>query len=255
MQKIVTAVESAVSAAQASLQTTKAKAAGETKRAPRRPKRKAFLPSMLEGRKIAVTQGAEDEGQLRTVIDRTVDFVREKKHTTVEEISRELAIETHQVEQLADILEESGLVTIKYSLLNPGKTEIFSKEASAGRIEEGTGSAKLASEADMEILEAEKGFLRAEEEVLRRLSRAEGALTVMEDKESFGEEETKKVMIEVDAAERVLGEFENKIRTLQGRLADLRNKAEDVRERVTGGRQGGPGFLGRLGKVIGRRLS
>jgi len=52
--------------------------------------------------------------KLDTPVDRLVEYVKLKKSTTVEEASKALSIPSKAVEELAEILAESGLINLKY---------------------------------------------------------------------------------------------------------------------------------------------
>ncbi|MBU1197070.1 hypothetical protein KJ765_01010 [Candidatus Micrarchaeota archaeon] len=54
------------------------------------------------------------EGKLDTSIDRLVEFIRLKKSTTVDEAARALSLSQKQVEEIAEVLAESGLIHLKY---------------------------------------------------------------------------------------------------------------------------------------------
>ncbi len=69
-----------------------------------------------------------EEKEMSTVIDRVLDFIQRKGRTTITEVAISLALSPSQVEHLASILEESGMIKVKYALIDSGKTELISKQ-------------------------------------------------------------------------------------------------------------------------------
>lgn len=73
---------------------------------------------------------------IKTDIDRLMSLVEQKKEVSIEEAAKELGISSKTVESLGDVLEEEGIIHIKYKFTTPyfiyerpkEKTSFTSKE-------------------------------------------------------------------------------------------------------------------------------
>src|SRR5271157_670934 len=63
--------------------------------------------------------------KVETVIDRLVEYVQKKGKVDVKEAANAMALEKDQVEELAEVLKESGMMDISYTLLG---TFLIAKE-------------------------------------------------------------------------------------------------------------------------------
>ncbi|MBU0536424.1 MAG: hypothetical protein KKE20_05630, partial [Nanoarchaeota archaeon] len=60
-----------------------------------------------------------NEGEVKTDVDRLIDLVKESKEISVEEVAKKLGIPAYTVEALSDLLEEEGMLHIKYKFTTP----------------------------------------------------------------------------------------------------------------------------------------
>ncbi|MFO8016701.1 MAG: hypothetical protein R6U32_06355 [Candidatus Woesearchaeota archaeon] len=84
------------------------------------------------------------ETVIRTDVDKLIDLVKEKKEISVDDAAKELGISSKVVESLGDVLEEEGLLHMKYKFTTPyleyeapkGKGDLPKKEEEKLFIEE-----------------------------------------------------------------------------------------------------------------------
>lgn len=172
-------------------------------------------------------------GDMSTVIDRIVDYIREKKSATVKEVADSLALQHSQVEKLADILEESGLISVKYSLFQPSKTLLISKEpSSVAKKDVDAAIADLLASLDKGVVSSEHDFIELADDLVVRLRRVEETLPLIEKAEdSASSEELSSIVDELNKISTSFKElngriyiFEKKIDFLQRRIAALKAK-------------------------------
>ncbi|MEM3030482.1 MAG: hypothetical protein QXH27_01995 [Candidatus Micrarchaeia archaeon] len=200
-------------------------------------------------------------GEMRTVIDRVVEFIKEKKRATVAEVAEALALERDDVEKLADILEESGLVSVRYSLLHPGKTELIIRErAPAPAKKELAGLSEMLESLDSDVRASEKRFLSVEDDILTRLRRAEETLEALEEAEKGASpEEAARLVREGEALEGVLADFDRKVDVLERRIEGFKRRIAVFKARSASLGRKGPlarlaGFFDRMARVIARSV-
>jgi len=198
--------------------------------------------------------------EMRTVIDRVVDFIRERRRATVGEVAEALAIDRESVEKLADILEESGLIAVRYSLLHPGKTELIMRErAQPAAAKKEAGVAEMVAGLDNDVRTSEKLFLSVEDDILTRLRRAEEALEAIEQVEKGASpEEVRGLIMEGEAIDGLLLDFDKKVDVLERRIENFRRRVALFKARSAAIGRRGPlarllGFIERIVRVITRR--
>ena len=171
---------------------------------------------------------AKKKREMRTIIDRVVDRIKEKKKVTVDELSESLALDRGQVEKLADILEESGLITVKYSLLQPGKTELISKEEAKipkEKVEREEDLKELAEETMGRLSESEKKFLMVENEIIIKLKQVEDNMARIEHGDEFASRETIEFLVkEAVEIEQTAKEFELYVKKFDRKLEKFKKR-------------------------------
>lgn len=199
--------------------------------------------------------------EMRTVIDRVVEFIKERKRTTVGEVAEALALERDSVEKLADILEESGLIAVRYSLLHPGKTELIIRERAPppAAKKEAAGLTEMVASLDSDVRASEKRFLSVEDDILTRLRRAEETLEAIEAAEKGAPpEDVGRLIREGEAIDGLLLDFDRKVDVLERRIESFRRRVAVFKARSAGFGRKGPvarllGFFERIARVIARR--
>ncbi len=113
-----------------------------------------FRPAVIHPRKegwLILLEGERADSMvnqtIETVIDRLYEFVRINKATTVKATASALALSEQQVEKLAHLLEDAGLVTVNYTL---SEIQVLmpsgEKPATAGQKAGGKPASKSAEE-------------------------------------------------------------------------------------------------------------
>ncbi|MFH1448484.1 MAG: helix-turn-helix domain-containing protein [Candidatus Micrarchaeota archaeon] len=70
-------------------------------------------------------QGVEGVGEVTTLIDKVYEYINNKGNTSVNELTERLGIRKQQVEKMIEMLETTGLITTKYSVVPNGKVDIL----------------------------------------------------------------------------------------------------------------------------------
>jgi len=199
---------------------------------------------------------------IETAIDRMVDLVQSHGTMSVSQMAKELRIGETQVEEIANVLAESGMIRIRYSLtgtfIEPKEAVLKPKEREKGVAEakKRAGIRSLLSQVESEISESEGMLKSVEDEVLRRMKRVETLLDEIKAGErGANDDELRILRAEATELERNMGRFstgmegvEAEVRRLTERIHSLEAKPQE-RAQV----QGKPGLFGRLFGIFGRR--
>ncbi len=59
------------------------------------------------------------QGEVKTDVDRLLDFVKQKKEISIEDAAKQLGMPAKTIEALADLLEEEGMLHLKYKFTTP----------------------------------------------------------------------------------------------------------------------------------------
>lgn len=171
------------------------------------------------------------EESIVTIIDRLVDFVKMRKTAQVNEAARALGMSPGHVEKLARLLEDSGLIEVRYSLSG---TELVAVEGikKPEKKKEEKQAARSSVNVSEWIRESQRVFEFLEVDVLKRITATETLLSRIE-REGVSEEDRKKIMAELsevaksmDSLERELEEVRKKESSFRNRLAEFKKKIE-----------------------------
>ncbi|MEM0475447.1 MAG: hypothetical protein QW343_01505 [Candidatus Norongarragalinales archaeon] len=175
---------------------------------------------------------------VETVIDRLLAYVQTNKEATLSSAASAMALPPAQVEKLALLLEESGLLTVKYGL---GSTKLVSKEYSEAqaakakkKIEARKDEVIMESEAaEREVMTAETLLAFIERDVSRRLSIAEKLLADVEKKEGeYSHEDYEFLEKELAVILQQAAMFEDEVAKLKAREAELRSLVTEFQKRL-----------------------
>ncbi len=224
---------------------------------------------------MAAGRGAGGE-IVDTAVDRMLAFLRKKKSATVGEVATALALDTPLVEKLAEVLRESGLVTIRYSMMDSRKNVLFPSaggtvsRSTAIRAREGERYAagipgeEIALEMELppaaapfktalgKLEEAERVVVDAEERVFTRIEETKGIVSKIR---SEGEAESDPakyrqamsfIAEELDLLERASVRLEEKAAELAKRAKDLHKEITLARAAAVKGRPGTFSFVRKL---------
>ncbi|MFH0971892.1 MAG: hypothetical protein V1835_04985 [Candidatus Micrarchaeota archaeon] len=194
--------------------------------------------------------------KLDTSIDRLVEFVTLKKSCTVDDASKSLGMPSKQVEELAEILAESGLIDVRYEFSGIRLTpKIVRKEGddAKGKAERKLTLAERMDGIGKELQDAENMFVFSEKDILRKVENAKVHFKEIE-KYEISEQSIpvlKKKAFELDSSIRV---FEEKIDSLEKATLDVRKEVDMFAGQVEKIQVGRGGFrLPRFG--LGRILT
>jgi hypothetical protein len=122
--------------------------------------------------------------KVETVIDRLVEYVQKKGKVDVKEAANAMALEKDQVEELAEVLKESGMMDVNYTLLG---TFLIAKEApkEKAKVEEKRDRSQMTSMVvalDKDLRDSQKSFEFVEQNIRKRLDKDEVILNELKGK-------------------------------------------------------------------------
>ncbi len=181
-----------------------------------------------------------DEKEMSTVIDRVLDFIQRKGRTTITEVSVSLALNPGQVEHLVSILEESGMIKVKYALIDSGKTELISKQQAevkdddVDRLRQDVERIKnLGSMINKDIEKFESDYKAIERDISQWMVEADGTLKALQTKGGKDPASLK----QAEDIERIAKDFELRISDSDQKVLtdvkSLQDKFKAFHKRVT----------------------
>ncbi|NYZ76050.1 hypothetical protein H0N98_02255 [Candidatus Micrarchaeota archaeon] len=128
--------------------------------------------------------GEEVSERVETVIDRLVEYVQKKGKVDVKEVANAMALEKDQVEELAEVLKDSGMMDINYTLLG---TFLIAKEPpkEKAKVEEKKERGQMASmmvALDRDLRDSRKSFKFVEQNIRKRLEKDDAIVGELEGK-------------------------------------------------------------------------
>ncbi len=165
--------------------------------------------------------------KLDTAIDRLVEFVKLKRSCTVDEAAKSLGMDSKQIEELSEILAESGLIDVRYEFsgirLFP---KIVKKDLEAsGKMERKLTAVDRVDGIKRELLDAENMFIFSGKDIQRKIDNAKAHFREIE-KLDISEENLPSLRnrtVELDASIKV---FEEKIGILQEQALEMRREVD-----------------------------
>ncbi|MCX6775635.1 MAG: hypothetical protein NT130_02185 [Candidatus Micrarchaeota archaeon] len=121
--------------------------------------------------------------RVETVIDRLLEYVQKKGKVDVKEAASAMALEKDQIEELAEVLKESRIIDINYTLLG---TYLIAREPTkekAHAVEEKKERGKMTSmmvELDKDLRDSQKSFEFVEQNIRKRLDKDEVIIAEVE---------------------------------------------------------------------------
>jgi len=186
-------------------------------------------PKDVEEKCEPLQETEELSERVETVIDRLLEYVQKKGKVDVKEAASAMALEKDQVEELAEVLKESGMIEVNYTLLGTFliAKDLTKKEGKA--VEEKKERGKMASMVvvlDKDLRESQKSFEFVEKNIKKRLDKDEAIV---------GELENKVREVSIADMEYLLRESrELKVMTMHLRknIKGLRKKVKEFHEKV-----------------------
>lgn len=186
--------------------------------------------------------------RLVTPIDRLVEYVKLKKSTTVEEASKALSVPSKEVEELAEILAESGLINLKYEFSG---IRLTPKLVKADEAKPGDGGAKgkgvleRVNSVEQELKSASDMFAFSEKDISRRVEAVRAHFREIEALELKGEEvePLKRKTLALMSQTRVL---EDNVEALRKQAAGVEQEMASFNQRLEAHPQQRKGIIGRI---------
>lgn len=123
--------------------------------------------------------------RVETVIDRLLEYVQKKGKVDVKEAASAMALEKDQIEELAEVLKESKMIDVNYTLLG---TFLIAKDLTNVKVpvaEEKKERGKMTSMMvilDKDLRDSHKSFEFVEENIKKRLDKDEVIISEVESK-------------------------------------------------------------------------
>jgi len=187
-------------------------------------------------------------GEMHTLVDRMLSFIQEHGKTTVAELADVFAMDQAQVERLASVLEESGLITMRYALLHPGRTELIAvKRKQAGAAKPVLTALQQAAESrehdfelremikgvDLDMQESQQAMTALERDVLTKLARIEKVLGEIERRERTASlSDIDFLMKEADALELMRRDMSSHLKVFNARIDGVGSRIKRVKHAV-----------------------
>ena len=182
---------------------------------------------------------AISDTEMKTIIDKMLEFVQEHGKTTVAEVADVFAMDQVQVEKLASILEESGLITMRYALLHPGRTELVSNVRKGALVKKQEKTAELQEmlkSVESEMDQSQQEILNLERDVMNRLVRVERLLDEVERAEKGANKEDMAFVVkEIEELEKVRRDISAHTLTFEKRVEQLGKRIRNLKRSVRPG--------------------
>ncbi|MCX6767411.1 MAG: hypothetical protein NTY90_01610 [Candidatus Micrarchaeota archaeon] len=186
---------------------------------------------------------AADEN-IETVIDRLVDFVKLKGRVSAVEAGRALGMSSGQVEGIARLLEDNGLVQVHYTLIGTELAavgrDLKKKEGEKSRANE-PGAVEAYKDFESFVKESEDIFEFLKEEVLKKMTAAESLLDRLE-KEKLDENDKTAVRKELRRVTSTLNNFEPTLQKIVHGEKELRKRIREISKRTAAAERSKPGI-------------
>ncbi len=221
----------------------------------------ASNPAMRQTRKPRASAPAAgmnlSDADSGTLVDKMLTFVQEHGKTTVAEVADVFAVDPAHVEKLAAVLEESGLITMRYALLHPGRTELVSlhpatrqpaKRGASGALEPSLPMhdfelREMINVADSDVVEMQQELNALESDIMNRLVKTESALMLIEAKEKGATPE------DLDYLYREAAKLELTRKDMSARLRVFEKRLDSFGTRLRSVKVGGR--MGPLHRIVG----
>ncbi len=175
---------------------------------------------------------------IETVIDRLADYVKAGGEVTLNDAASALGMQPNQVERLALLLEEKGLLEVRYTLGGvklgshkpEGEAADSKKILSAGKTERNTVGG---DELEREVLMSENLLQFFETDLQRRNNRAQRLLEDLEKRDDYTEEELRHLKNEVNLSIKQLDSFSEEIRKLGAMESGFKEKLSNFNTRLS----------------------
>ncbi|MFH1442732.1 MAG: hypothetical protein ABIG96_01745 [Candidatus Micrarchaeota archaeon] len=180
--------------------------------------------------------------KLDTSIDRLVEYVKLRKSCTVDDAAKSLGMPVKQVEELSEILAESGLIDVRYEFSG---IRLFPKmvrkdDDGKGKAERKLTAAERLEGVKRELLEAENMFIFSEKDVRRKVENAKAHFREIE-KGDLSQENIESMRAKAADLDSSIRVFEEKIDALEKAALEVRTEVDSFISHLEAqqGRKGG----------------
>ena len=175
---------------------------------------------------------------IETVIDRILDFVNRSGKVPLGDAAAAVARPANQVEKLALLLEEKGLLEVHYEItgvkLSPPKRPQKEGEPNEGSKPDTAGTSPVIEEGmelEREVMRSESLLKFFENDLERRVNRAQEMLQLLE-KSDYTAHELAETAKEIDMAIRQLEAFEKEIASLESKGTLFRKRLVAFKQKL-----------------------
>jgi hypothetical protein len=198
---------------------------------------------------------------METVIDRLVQLVQSEGAASISDASKALAVSPVQIEKLAMVLEDSGLLRIRYTLRGP---RLFAVQAPKTEVLKRIGNAKKryadrlledAQRLERDVKDSESIFRFMERDVLKHLEDAKRVLRAVDrERSGLNAQNIDTIKREIGAARRLCVMLEREIDSLRAGVEKSDAAIAALEKRVAVERVAPrQGLLKRIAKLLRRK--
>jgi hypothetical protein len=166
--------------------------------------------------------------KLDTSIDRLVEYVKLRKSCTVDDVSKSLGMPSKQIEELSEILAESGLIDIRYEFsgirLFPKIVRKETDEPIKGKAEKKQTVYDRIESIKRELSDTENMFIFSEKDIRRKVENAKAHFREIEKLDLSGEN--------IPTLRIKIGELEGSIKIFEEKVDSLEKAALEMRKEV-----------------------
>jgi|GEM_PF-4276350 len=171
---------------------------------------------------------------IETVIDRILDYVKRSNGVTLGDLSSAVGRPSNQVERLALLLEEKGLLEVHYNVLGVRVVPKKEEDLAEGKDEAKPQDKVIIEESrklEHEVLISESLLEFFDNDLTRRILLSESLLSDLE-RRDYTKEEIDFVKKELDLALKQLEAFSKEIQTLSKREEQFRDKLAQFKTKL-----------------------
>ncbi|MFH0923086.1 MAG: hypothetical protein V1811_03440, partial [Candidatus Micrarchaeota archaeon] len=175
---------------------------------------------------------------IETIIDRLYDYVNTNGRVSVNAAAKAIGLPGEQVEKLAVLLENSGLLEMQYTITQVILvSRTFANEQAESEIKKNKSTADVIAvethDLEHEVLTAENIIEFMERDMTRRIGRAEAILKQLETTQTFTPGQLDFLKHEVETILKQLRMFDSEVHKLESSETSFEDKVMRFRERVT----------------------
>lgn len=169
--------------------------------------------------------------EIDTVIDRLLDYVNRRGTARVPDCSKSLALKPEQVENFGLMLQERGLLEVRYTVTGIELVSLKPDAKAGGEAKQDEFESKVAS-LEREVMRSQNLMDFFEKDLARRLLIAEKLVADMESREAYTKDELDFAKNEVEIALKQLDAFTSEVELLKLKEGGFRKQLEEFLKRL-----------------------